>query len=222
MRIIDGPQYDANWWALRRGVPSASEFHNIITAAKGEPSKSQLPYICRLIADKLSLSYGEVEEHVSAAMAKGSETEPEARRWYSFQHDVDVREVCMCFSECGRFSCSPDGLIGEDGVLELKCPLPHTHVAWLLDNKLPDDHKQQVHGQLVVTGRKYVDFMSYAPGIPPFLIRVEPDEYTDKLRGALEPFWTLYQDTLASIGTFAGETPSNELTEAEMPWDMVT
>lgn len=219
MRIYEFEQYTPDWWAIRRGVPTASDFHNILTAAKGEPSKSQMPYICKLIADRLSWNYGEVEEHVSAAMQKGSDTEPEARKWYELERDLDVKQVGFCISDCGRFGCSPDGLIGEDGGLELKCPQPHTHVQWLIDKELPADHKQQVHGQLIVTGRKWWDFMSYAAGLPPLLVRIVPDEYTEKLRAALDPFWSLYQETFDSLGLEAMEPPRNEnaeLTEAEI------
>lgn len=199
MKIIEGKQYTPEWWAARRGVPSASEFSSIITAVKGELSKSALDYACQLIADRFDPKYGEIEGFVSAAMKNGSQLEPEARAWYEMQHDCDIRQVCLCVTDDGKACCSPDGLVGDDGVLELKSPTHKTHVRWLLDGTLPDDYKQQVHGQLVVTGRAWAEFMSYVPGLPPMLVRVVPGEYTEKLRAALDQFWTLYQATLAKL-----------------------
>lgn len=217
MRIIEGQQYHDEWWRVRRGVPTASEFSNIITAVKGEPSKAQLGYACKLIADTYSPSYGPSDTFVSAAMKNGIETEPEARSCYALVADYDVHEVCFCLTDDGRFGCSPDGLVGNEGVLELKCPQPHTMVEWLLIGSLPDDYKQQVHGHLIVTGRKWCDFMAYSPGLPNLCVRVEPDGYTDKLRDALKGFWTLYQDTLKKLNLTAPVTENGELSEDEMP-----
>ncbi len=72
-------------------------------------------------------------------------------------------------------------------------------MEYICKGVLPDDYKAQVHGQLIVTGRDWVDFMSYFPGLPKFLIRVEPDDFTDKLRSYLDRFWDMYQGMLAKI-----------------------
>lgn len=199
MTVYDCPQYSDEWWALRRGVPTASEFGCIITPAKGELSKQAETYACRLIADKYDAFYGRPEEYVSAAMKNGSIMEPEARRFYEFERDVDVRQVGFCLTDDGRFGCSPDGLVGDDGGLELKTPQPHTHVKYLLDGVLPLDYRPQVHGAMAVTGRDWWDFMSYSAGLPKLLVRVERDDYTKRLQDALEEFWPLYQGMLNRI-----------------------
>ena len=72
--------------------------------------------------------------------------------------------------------CSPDGLVGEDGLLELKCPMAPTHLLWLCRGVMPHVHRAQVQGQIWVSGRSWCDFMSYHPQLPPLLVRVEPDE----------------------------------------------
>jgi hypothetical protein len=201
MKMFDMPQGSQEWWAIRRGIPTASEFDKIITPAKCQVSAQARNYICKLIADLAALYPPEnVESWTNHAMRHGIDCEPEARRWYEFDRGVQVAQVGFCITDDGRFGCSPDGLVGEDGLLELKCPQLHTHADYLLDGGLPTEYKCQVHGQLVVTGRKWVDFLSYSPGLDPLLIRVEPDEFTAKLASALEVFWQQYQEALQKLG----------------------
>ena len=190
MKVIDCHQYSPEWWAARRGVPTASEFGNILTPKTGKLAAAAESYICRLIGDTLDLEYPRLSEG-NEAMRRGTGAEPESRRWYEMEVGVPVQQVGFCLSDDGRFGCSPDGLVGSDGLLELKNPLPHTHVKYLLDGGLPDEYRAQVHGQLIVTGRQWCDFVSYAPGLPSLVLRVTPDEYTEKLAEALEQFYAM-------------------------------
>lgn len=192
-QIFDFPQYSSEWWDARRGVPSASNFGRIITPAKGELSKSAGDYIAELIADKHQTFIPfSTERGLTREMADGINREPEARDWYAMERNVDVRQVGFIVSACGRFGCSPDSLVGDDGGLELKCPTLKTQVKYLIDGGLPDEYKAQVHGSLIVSGRDWWDFASYAPGLPPLLLRIEPDSFTEKLRDALEEFHERY------------------------------
>lgn len=216
MQRYDFDQYSMQWWSVRRGVPTSSCFDRIVTPAKGELSKQADGYIHQLIADQYDPEYGVVDDYVTAAMRNGTIMEPEARNYYAFERGMDVEQVGFCMDDDGRFGCSPDGMVGDDGLLELKCPQPHTQVAYLLANQLPQAYKPQVHGQLVVTGRKWVDFMSYSPGFPILLIRVEPDEYTDKLRVALDEFWQKYQESLEKVTAMSG-FPERETIEDDDP-----
>jgi hypothetical protein len=204
MKRYDFDQYSMSWWNIRRGVPTASMFGKIITPAKGELSKQADDYIHQLIADRYDPEYGVVEDYVSAAMRNGTVMEPEARRYYEFDRDCAVEQVGFCMDDAGRFGCSPDGLVGDGGGLELKSPLAKTQIAYLIADELPAQYAPQVHGSLVVTGRKWWDFMSYVPGFPPLLIRVEPDEYTDKVRKALDDFWPRYQAALEQVRAMEG------------------
>ncbi len=197
MTIFDMDQYSPEWWKERRGVPTASEFGSIMTAKTMKLAAAHETYIHRLIGDLFDLEYGKKDDIATAAMRRGTEMEPEAREFYEVQNKADVRQVGFCLDTTGRFGCSPDGLVGEDGCLELKNPSAHTHVAWTLAGGLPDEHRAQVHGHLIVTGRKWCDFLSYYPGLPPLVVRTEPDEYTAKLAAALDEFWTKYQTALA-------------------------
>lgn len=171
MKIINCEQRSDEWYEVRLGVPSASSFDKLITM-KGEPSKQAEKYLYKLAGEKVS---GIVEDtYQNGAMIRGCELEDEARELYQFITGNDVEQVGFCLTDyCG---CSPDGLIGDDGGLEIKCPNMATHVEYLLNGGLPSTYYQQVHGSMYVTGRKWWDFMSYYPNIKPFIVRVERDE----------------------------------------------
>lgn len=173
MITIDCEQGSAEWLAVRAGIPSASNFDKLVTA-KGEASKQAQKYLYALAAEKVS---GIKEESFqSQAMLKGIETEPEAVAYYELTQGVEVQEVGFVLHDSKRYGCSPDRLVGADGLLEVKCPLPSTHVSYLLENNLYQDYLQQVQGQLLVTGRKWCDLISYSRGLRPLIVRVERDE----------------------------------------------
>jgi hypothetical protein len=199
MNIYDFPQYTPEWDAIRRGRATASGASKIITPAKGELSKQMVDYAYELIADMYDPTYGMREDYVSAAMKNGIIMEPESRRWYEFAANADVRQVGFCLTDDGRFGCSPDGLVGDDGGLELKTPILKTHARYLAEGVMPVEYKPQVHWSLIVTGREWWDFMSYSPGLPPFRCRVVPDDYTKRLRDAMEKFWDEFQIIKAKV-----------------------
>jgi len=218
MKRFDFDQYSEQWWAVRRGIPTASEMSKIMSPVARKFSTSAMGYICQLIGDLYDPMYGRHDEYASAAMKNGSMLEPEARKFYEWDRGVDVEQVGFCLSDCGRYGCSPDALVGDDGGLELKSPAHKTHVQWLWENVLPDEHKVQVHGCLIVTGRAWWDFMSYAPGLPPLLIRVTPDDFTDDLRTALEKFSTLYANVVDRLKLPPPPVmDTHEYTEADIP-----
>jgi len=119
--------------------------------------------------------------------------EPEAREYYAFEQDVVPQQVGFILNDAGTLGCSPDSLIGKPGGLEIKCPDGPTHVKWLRAGVVPDEHKPQVHGSLIITGREWWDFLSFCPGYEPLLVRVTPDGFTEKLQAHLDRFLTEYQ-----------------------------
>jgi len=173
MRIDQNEQGSPEWLAARLGIPSASMFAKIVTT-KGAWSTSADTYINQLVAERLT---GEREEvFQSHHMIRGTELEPDARDLYSLMTDSEVTEVGFCLHDTLAAGCSPDGLIVEDGGLEIKCPAPSTHVEYLRGGVLPSKYKQQVMGCLWITGREWWDFMSYHPTMKPLIVRVERDE----------------------------------------------
>jgi putative phage-type endonuclease len=175
MIIIDTiEQGTPEWLALKAGKPSTSNFDKIIKN-DGKPSKQSTKYAYQLLGEKL-LGYIP-ETYTNRAMERGNELEAEAREFYQFTNDVEVNQVAVVYKDEEKdFLASPDGLVGNDGLVEIKCPLLPTHIEYLLKNELPAKYFQQVQGQLFVTDRKWVDFISYYPSIKPLIVRVERDE----------------------------------------------
>lgn len=204
MKIIECQQYSPEWWEARRGIPTASAFDRIITPG-GKLSAQADDYIAELIGDRVCLTPNFLTERpVSRAMANGTDCEPQARSWYELEH-AEVQQVGFVVTDDLRFGCSPDGLVGSDGLLELKCPTLKTQVKYLLAGPvLPPEYKPQVHGQLFVTGRAWVDFVSYAPGLDKLLVRVFPDRYTTELKVALEVFYEKYREAWERIAGKGG------------------
>lgn len=170
-------------------MPTASEFHRIITPAKWQYAAGAFTYACEIVAQNYDYHYGEVSDFATSAMKNGSIMEPESRRFYELETGCDVKQVGFVISDCGRWGYSPDSICGEDGLLELKNPTPAVHIKWLMEGVVPPEHLAQCHGGLLVTKRKWIDWMSYAPQLPPLLVRVVPDEKTLLLAEALETFW---------------------------------
>ena len=200
MKIIQCEQYDDRYWEVRRGIPTASEFSSIITPKTAKLSAAADTYICRLIGDLFDIEYPRKNDMATAAMRRGTEMEPESRRFYELEKNHEVQQVGFCLTDDGRFGCSPDALVNDDGVLELKNPMPSTQVEYLLAGVMPDEHKVQVHGHLIVTGRKWCDLMCYCPGFPPLLVRQERDDFTHKLAVCLEQFYEKMTDALKKLG----------------------
>ena len=196
MQILDIPQQTEAWYKAKAGVPSASSFNKIITS-KGEKSTQTKKYMYRLAGEKIT---GMTEEtYQSAAMQRGCELEDEARTFYEMTYGKEVKQVGFCIEE-GLGGCSPDGLVDEDGQIEIKCPSMAVHVGYLLDAKLPTEYFQQVQGQLLITGRKYCDFISYFPAIKPFIIRVKRDEvFLKRLEVELKVFCKQLDEIIEKI-----------------------
>lgn len=184
----DVKQGSREWLELRAGIPTASEFSSILTR-KGVPSKSAPRYMYTLLAERC---LGEpLTESVTFWMQRGSTMEKEALDYYKFQRDaVNTEAIGFVTNEAGTIGASPDQFVADDGLLEIKCPSPWQHMAWLLqDGTVADDYFIQCQGQLYVTERRWADVMSYCPGLPEALIRVERDEpFIEKLDKAVTAF----------------------------------
>ncbi len=180
MQSRDIEQRSAEWFHLRAGSFTASRCSDLMARTKSGPSASRGNLIALLAVERLT---GQpVETYRNAAMERGTELEAEARDAYSFAHGVAVGEVGYVphptIPNCG---CSPDGLIGNDGLLEVKCPASMAkHLEALRSGSHAVEYRWQLQHQLFVTGRKWVDAASYDPRFPEHLqlavVRVQRDE----------------------------------------------
>jgi len=191
MEIYDYDQYSPEWWDVRKGIPTASQFHKIVTTT-GAPSKQAKKYMYQLAAEYVS---GEIEETFqSAAMRRGSALEENARRMYAMINGTEVKQTGFCINN--NVGCSCDGLIGDDGIVEIKCKTGANFVELLeiknealISQKLTSDHVQQIQGQLMVTERKWCDLFCYYPNLQPITIRFKRDEeFIKKLDAELRLF----------------------------------
>ncbi len=198
MIILDTEQGTPGWFAARAGRPTASNFAKVVTGT-GNPSTQVKAYMFALIAETLATS--PLESYSNRAMERGIELEQEAVDYYQFDREVDVQRVGLCYQNEERlWSCSPDGLVGMDGGLEIKCPSHPVHIEYLLAGTIPTKYKPQVQGSLWITGRDWWDFMSYHPGLPSLIVRVERDEtYIARLSKAVSQLSDDLQENLQKI-----------------------
>jgi hypothetical protein len=187
------------WRKLRAGLPTASEFHDVIAKVgpRGGIPKGRQKLLWRLAGEIIT---GEPEDtYQNADMLRGHEREAEARDYYAFRCDVEPKQVA--FIRNGNCGASPDSLIGDDGLLEIKDAKPSVQIERLIDATLPTEHKAQCQGQLMVSVRKWVDFMSHCRGLPPLVIRVERDEeYIAELRAGVDRFVAELEQLVRWIG----------------------
>ncbi len=162
--ITELEQGSAEWHRLRLGKVTASRMSDVLSKGRGKaPSKTAETYMMELIAERLT---GEAKPFFeNEAMRWGTETEPQARSMYEVNNNfVSVDEVA--FIEHSEFvGVSPDGLIGEDGMLEIKCPTTITQIKRALTYDYSEDYKAQIQMQLWVAQREWCDFVSFDPRI---------------------------------------------------------
>jgi hypothetical protein len=169
----DVAQYSQEHDRLRLGIPTSSNFHKIITP-QGKPSKQWREYACVLIAERLL--HRKLEFYNSPAMERGLIVEAEAADWYEFDQDVTVQRAGFITDDRRRMGCSPDRLVGDEGLLEIKAPLPHTQVEYWLSGELSERFRPQLQGQLYVSQRSWVDILCWHDVLPKLVVRVEPDD----------------------------------------------
>jgi len=172
-------QGSAEWHAMRLGRVTASRVADVITKTKTGWGAGRANYMAQLVAERLT---GTVADSFSnAAMQWGTETEPQARLAYEFRTDAVVEQVAFVPHPTIEMSgASPDGLVGTDGLVEIKCPNTATHIETLRTGKISEKYITQMEWQMACTGRKWCDFVSFDPRMPEnmalYIRRVERDE----------------------------------------------
>lgn len=162
MNIVDCIQGSPEWMAARVGKASASRIADVMAKTKSGYSTSRANYAAELVAERLTGTKD--EKFTSRAMAHGTEQEPAARTMYEFMRDVTVKEVGVVLHDRIEMACaSPDGLVGDDGLIEIKCPLTATHIETLLGGPIDGEYMKQMQFQMACTGRLWCDFVSFDP-----------------------------------------------------------
>jgi hypothetical protein len=185
--VIQGSR---EWYQLRLGKPTASQFHRIVTPT-GRLSTQANVYMYRLICERLLKESMDDQLGGVQWVERGQEMQPNAIAQFQLEHDVRVRPIGFATSDDGRMGCSPDGIVmgrKDHRGLEIKCPAPWTHMGYLLEGG-PADYRPQVQGQILVCGFDAVHFYSYHPLMPPCHIINYPDPaFLRILSGTMEAF----------------------------------
>ena len=183
MRIIECRQQTEEWerW---RNRPTASEFGKFITPARGEYSAQATGYAAKIVAKRLGVY---TEPPPTFWMEWGVEHEPNAKHAYTFQTGREITDAGFILPDnTDAYGGSPDGLVGDDGLIEIKCPAPETLISYHAAGEMPVQYKPQIQGLLLISGRAWCDFYVFHPELTPLLLRIEPDlKYQAKMAEGL-------------------------------------
>lgn len=196
-------QGSPEWFAERCGKVTASRVADLIAKTKTGWGASRANYAAELIAERLTGV--KAEGYTNAAMQHGIDTEPQARDAYEFYADVGVVQVgFIAHPAIAMTGASPDGLVGDDGLVEIKCPNTATHIETLLGASVPGKYVTQMQWQMACTGRQWCDFVSYDPRLPEsmrsFIRRVNRNQVViDELERAVVVFLDELETTLLTL-----------------------
>lgn len=156
------------WYAARLGKVTASRISDVMAKTKSGYSASRANYMAELLCERLTGIHS--DHYVSAEMARGTEIEPQARSSFEFIHDVQIVECGFIpHPAIADFGASPDGLIGDNGLIEIKCPNTATHIDYLLNGTIPQRYVLQMQVQMMCARRAWCDFVSFDPRLPDHL-----------------------------------------------------
>ena len=187
LEIFNCDQGSDEWFACRAGIPTASEFSTVQAKGRGGgESVTRRKYMLTLAAERIA-GPSPFDRYTNGAMQRGHDYEDEARDMYSLITGNEPEQIG--FMRRGDVGFSPDSLIGDDGLLEIKTKIYPLHLDCLLKDEVPSEHIAQIQGGLWVSGRQWLDFTSYSPGLPIFVKRVSRDEpYIARLKVEVEQF----------------------------------
>ena len=182
-------QGSPEWFAMRAGKVTASKVSDVMSAITTAGYKN---YLADLVVERLTGN--KTESFTNAAMQWGVDQEPIARAEYEVKTGNFVDQIAFVdHPTIANFGCSPDGLVGDDGLIEIKCPNTATHIDYVMQDKVPTKYIPQIQCQLAVTGRKWCDFVSFDPRLPDglqiLIVRLERDDkYIEKLETRVVKF----------------------------------
>jgi hypothetical protein len=212
LRIIDCEQRSEEWYEARRGIVTASVVGRLITpkTIKLAANDDSRGLVTVLAAERIT---GHVEETwPTRDMWRGIEAEPYARDLYSEHHAPAVECGFMVRQFDGfRLGYSPDGLVGDDGLVEIKSPRPKGHLTTILADAVPLGYMAQLQAGLLVSGRPWIDYVSYCGGMPLWVKRVTPDErWQTTIIAAVEQAETAITETVANYTQAVVGLPATE------------
>lgn len=210
-------QRSAEWYAARLGIITASAVGKLLTPTlKVASNDTARGLIASLVAERIT---GRVEPtFVSDDMFRGIEHEPYARDLYSglFQQAVEVGFMRRDEDDW-TLGYSPDGLVADEGLIEIKCPRSKGHVQTILLDEVPAYYMAQLQAGLLVTGRKWIDYVSFCAGLPLYVKRVLPDPaWQDALVAACQAFETTAAQMVADYDQRAQTMPPTERLDFEI------
>ena len=196
--VTDFEQGSDAWFEARVGSPGASSISKIITST-GTISKQRDDYLYQLAGEKVA---GKAEEgYKNQAMINGNEREDGNRKLFELLYDVEVKQCGIVYKDERKlFHCSPDGLIGDNDLLEIKSPQIGTQARLLCERKIKPEYWCQCQMQMFVCERERVHCLSAYEGLPPFIQPVERDDkFIGKLSAALEDFCSELQEVVSKL-----------------------
>lgn len=212
LEVFTCDQNSSEWFAARRGLPTASEFSTVMASGRGGgESKTRRTYMLKLAGEIVT---GEVLEGFSTVHTeRGHEMEPDARNMYALM--TDAQPELVGFIRNGQKGGSPDSLVGENGLLEIKTKLPHLLIEVLLKDEFPPEHKAQCQGNLWVSEREWVDIAVYWPKLPLFIKRAYRDEaYIADMSRAVDTFNSELAEVVEKVRRYGLPDPTPEIPEA--------
>lgn len=207
MNVINHHQGTPEWLQARVGLVTASRVADVIAKTKSGPSASRAGYLGELVAERLT-GVTAASAYQNDDMRRGIELEPDARFAYEVRQGQVVAECGLVLHPTMRAGASPDGLVGDDGLVEIKCPRTHVHIEYLEGNRPPPKYVPQMAWQCICTGRAWVDFVSYDPRMPErlqlFVVRFVPDDaYLRELESEVSSFIAEIDSKVESLSRLA-------------------
>ena len=209
MNILDLEQGTPEWLAARSGKVTASRIGDVMATIKSGEAAARRDYRAQIVAEILT-GTPQDRTYVNDEMRWGTEQEPLARSAYEVAKGVLVDQVGFVFHPTiERAGASPDGVIGDDGLVEIKCPKTATHIQYLVSGVVPEAYKPQMLWQMACTGARWCDFVSYDPRLTEelqlFVMRYPRDEGRIKnMESEVLRFLAEVDETLAALGKLAG------------------
>jgi len=217
MRIVECRQQTEEWEGWRNR-PTTSEFLKIVTAARGDYSAQATAYAAKIVAKRLGVY---TEPPPTFWMEWGCEQEPNAKLAYTTLTGSEIQDVGFVLPDhTDAYGGSPDGLVGDDGLIEIKCPAPETLINYHAEGVVPNQYRPQIQGLLLITERSWCDFFVFHPELTPFLLRVLPDvKYQEKMAKGLLMLLEEIKEIEQRVKKMRHKIISTGTGKSEVRWD---